>query len=743
MLEGFRRGVIKVLGGIPVPKAIRQSLQLKTVGTGVQFVGGGSDFKTILRLDGSVNPDAEELTRTIAMATSAYCYTAVMYRASKVSEPPMYLAQDTGDEGGGSVEVRLHDIVPLLALPSPDFDMVELLSRTEIYLLTTGACAWLKIRDMAGRVARLMPFSGDEIKTASADGLIYGRFELLTSRGVWEPYDRDDIVYFKEINPSSWRTNLSRIDVALSQLDLGHQVNRTVRNFMRKAMFPGGVISPHKDWDPEDDEWDAFVNAVEAWHSGPAAAGTPLVLQGGTTFSRAAIPLKELLPVELLDRIEAVVGSVFGVAPIVLGWKVGLENSPWSQMAEARQSVYEETIIPRWGFIKRTASRQLLTPEEIAQGFKLAFNTDDVAALRADDLVRAQVVAALRDEWTRDERRSYTGQEPFGEDDPRGDQIGSSSGGGAGAATLTQLSELDPSRRGGLARSGPLPRVLIASALPSSSLPSEAEVLGEEGLKAILEGFPLEWVLFDVNTKASESDWTKGVERILNHQLKEVLGLASRYIREAKAESLDPDSVVEFISALVRWIADKGERQVAEGLYPLVYQTGSTGLKRAALMVGLDFAVLEPGLALYAKEEADFLASVMGETTGRKVAEIVQARLDAGGLLRDLRKDLEESAAFSRSRAQLVARTETTRAWNGAQRRSLSEYERNSDETVLMYKTWLNAGDARVRDAHLNAPAGVGGERKRIDEPYSNGLQEPSEPNCRCTQTFDLETVGA
>lgn len=720
-IGNFRRGLITMLGGLPRPsrpplpanKAMAMQQQIKTVGSGVQWVGS-PDFRSIIRLDSVSDPDAEELTRSIALATSAYCYTATMYRASKVSEPPLYLIQE--DVEGGETVITDHEIIPLLDEPSLDFDMTELLARTEIYLLTTGAAAWVKVRDLAGRAVQLQPFSGDEVRTYSADGRIYGGFKILMSTGGWKDYAPEEVVYFKEINPSSWRVNLSKLDVALSQLDLGHQVNRTIRNFMRKAMFPGGVVSPHPDWDPEDDEWDEFKNMIDAWYGGPAAAGNPLVLQGGATFSRAAIPLKELLPTELLDRIEATVGSVYGVAPIVLGWKVGLENSPWSQMGEARISVYEETISPRWTEFRRKMGRQLLTPEERAAGYALRFDLTDIAALRADDKARADVAMQMRDEWTRNERRAYTGQEPLGDEDPRGDEIGTGAAAAGAEAFLTQLSSHS-----------------VSSGLSKAF----AAAYGEKRL----EGKALEWAVFDLNTKASETSWSRVVAKILDDQRRQVIALALEHLKPVKAEGsgIDPDSTLQFIEALAKWTREKGEKQLASGLYPLVVGTGTVAVKRAAAQVGLNFAVLEPGLLTYAKEEAEFLASVMGETTGRKVATIVQNRLDAGGLISDLRKDLEESAAFSRTRAQMVARTETTRAWNGAQRRTLSEYEQDSDETVKMYKEWLTAGDDRVREEH----AEISGEKRRIDETFSNGLQEPGEPNCRCTLLYTMEQVEA
>lgn len=719
-----------------MPTVDPSPVAVKAAGSGVDWVGSTS-ARQVWKLDATVDPDAEELTRGIALATSAYCYTAVMYRAAKFSEPPLYVAQE--DVDGGETVVQDHDLMFLFDVPSPDFEMSELLALTEVYMLITGACLWLKMRDPAGRVSRLQPFSSDEVRTYSSDGRIYGRFEVLTTGGHWKPYPPEDVVWFRELNPLSWRSSLSKVDVALSQLDLGHQVNRTVRNFMKKAMFPGGVVSPDKDWDPEPDEWDAYKNAIDAWYTGPANAGAPLVLQGGTTFSRAAIPLKELLPAELLDRIESVVSSVFGVPPIVLGWKIGLENSPWSQMGEARQSMYEETTIPRWNTISRKMSRQMLPPEDIASKMTIKFDLTDVAALRADDKARADVASLMREEWTLNERRIYTGQEPLPEDDPRGDEIGT---GGGGMDDLFNLGDA-------------VDTVDEADDEEDDTGPKQAHELfatGDEDaaldlLSKHIYDVPaskadtkqLEWMLFELNTKAAERTWTRSVKAILDDQLEQVLRLANKYVHPTKADGLDPDSTVEFISALAEWITTHGDKQVARGLYPLVVSTGTLGLKRAAAQTGLSFSVLEPGLLNYAKEEADFLASVMGETMGRKVARVVQKRLKMGGLLADLRKDLEKSSAFSRDRAKLVSRTETTRAWNGAQRRGMSDWERAQDEKARAYKEWLDSMDDRVRDEHIL----MRGEKRRVDEAYSNGLQEPSEPNCRCTQLFSIETVGA
>src|SRR5687767_6590163 len=80
--------------------------------------------------------------------------------------------------------------------------------------------------------------------------------------------------------------------------------------------------------------------------------------------------------------------------------------------------------------------------------------------------------------------------------------------------------------------------------------------------------------------------------------------------------------------------------------------------------------------------------------------------------------------AFGRGWAMLVARDEATRDTNGAPTEALQS--RQAETGVRFVKRWSTALDERVRDEH----EAMEGETVLIDQPFSNGLQFPSEPNC-------------
>jgi len=676
--------------------------------SGVSFVGN-PDWRSVIRFDqAGLDRDATELTRATAFATAAYCYTAMEWRARRVAEPPLMVVRETPE---GEEWVPEHPLAELLDQPRPDVDMAELLDRTQRYRDLTGACLWVLDRrigfgsDGSRPIpAFITPFSGHEFRSQAQGEFIYGTYQVRTQAGQWTPVDRADVIHFRDVNPNSWRETVSRVDAALINLNLGHTVTRIVSRFVSQAMFPGGIISPHPEWHPSEEEWTLWKELVEAWHNGPANSGKNLYTPGGTTFSRVASGLVDLIPAPILDRVEATVASVFGLTPVVLGWLTGLQNSPWSQMAEARTQSYEDTIEPLWRDMERRIGRVLLTPAERAAGLLIRFDTSKVRALQADEEQRSRISQNNADIWTVGERRLFTGKDLL--EDDRDDLIP----GLVEPAPADALGQGDPP---------PDPNADPAAAPP------------EPG-KASRDTRDLLWLLYDGESKAAEPGWERAIFGHLTWLKGQVADAAQRLLEPIAAKAgLTPGSEDAFQHELGE-ILEQSRTTLVALTHPLLLKTGGRAVGRLAGRLRLSFQVLEPGLAKYASREAAFLARVMGETTGQAVAATVQKGLSAGETIADLVKRLEDLPAFDRTRAKLVARTETTRAWNGAQRTSLSEYSKVSGRQAV--KQWLSARDDRVREEHQ----ALDGEERPIDAPFSNGLLEPGEPNCRCTLIYSL-----
>jgi hypothetical protein len=89
---------------------------------------------------------------------------------------------------------------------------------------------------------------------------------------------------------------------------------------------------------------------------------------------------------------------------------------------------------------------------------------------------------------------------------------------------------------------------------------------------------------------------------------------------------------------------------------------------------------------------------------------------------------------LTRQRANTIARTETSRAYNFANEESIKQA---MDAGLISggWKIWRTAGDDRVREEHMD----MEGERVRIGETFSNGSEYPDDINERCVVEYVLE----
>jgi len=125
----------------------------------------------------------------------------------------------------------------------------------------------------------------------------------------------------------------------------------------------------------------------------------------------------------------------------------------------------------------------------------------------------------------------------------------------------------------------------------------------------------------------------------------------------------------------------------------------------------------------------------VSQTTIDDIEKILQDALNSGWGVDRTVKELGNSE-IPVWRAKLIVRTESARATNFAQMAAADQ------EDVEMEKMWIAIEDNRTRKSHSHA--GVDGQRVDIDQPFSNGLMFPGDPNgsaaetcnCRCTMGY-------
>lgn len=642
-------------------------------------------------------------------AAARLAYSCMRYRATKLIEPPIWVSDE--QDGEESWVKGAHPIEELLQRPNPDMSMSDLLELTSLYLDSTTGCVWHKVRDGAGRPARLYPYSGDELKVESAlddDGLprIFGKFTLTVAGGRKKVVGPDDVVYFRNANPGDLHSSLPPLHAALARLRIERQLEAGIGHGLRNAVrvgssikFPDGVtLTPAQI---EEYQRLLLVGYTEAVNRAKA------MVTGNATYQTHDLALDGLSGGVLTEENEVAVCSCFQVHPAVVGARVGLiHSSDKHNMDAVVDMFYDIMALPTWSRWEDTLTVSLLRDFDPNPRHFLRFDKTRVRALKEDLSDKALVVDKLRPELDLDERRALLGYP---------------------AATPEQRDEITASQTAANPFAG------LGKALTGKSLPPfiESKVTDRETL----------WKLRDSSVRKQEAAWLVAATKQLAKDRRAALALADETLKPGKAAApgvetkgppfgADPESVRRLIAALA-------EKLDIENAWSSIAKTQTSATARravrnAAAEVGLSFDVLQPGLSKYVTEHAADLVQGVGDTTRSALKDALKAGLEAGEDIPALRKRIEESGAFAPSRAELIARTEATTVTNNAGVASLSNWAAENESTVE--KSWLATQDARTREEH----AAMDGETVRIDDVFSNGLAAPGEPNCRCSLTYAI-----
>ena len=164
-------------------------------------------------------------------------------------------------------------------------------------------------------------------------------------------------------------------------------------------------------------------------------------------------------------------------------------------------------------------------------------------------------------------------------------------------------------------------------------------------------------------------------------------------------------------------------RGVSEEMVPV---SARGALRDLGIEANISQGIVEKFIIKRANKLKDVPQNIYDQIKGQ-----LQEGVEAGDSEEDMAERIED--AFEQvydGRARVVARTEAASAYGTAAHEAMKE-------AGFETKQWLSAEDAFVRPSH----AEIDGEVVPIDEPFSNGLMFPGDPdgdpeeviNCRCT----------
>lgn len=666
---------------------------------GVTFVGDTRRYTYILNgvpIGADVDNPADYIRGVAAYQTAALAYICIRYRAMKVREAPLMVVTEAQD---GEQWIPGHPLEPLLRRPNADYGMRRLIEATETFLCLTGACIWVKNYNRAGAVGSLYPFSRDEYEVESDRTRLFARYKV---NNEW--IDASRVVPFSYFHPGNTLGAMAPLDAALTHLKIGGDLANRVRNHVRNAMMPGGIYVADKDWHSTDEEFDRLkleLNTMfQAVNSGKTA-----VAEGGGKLEKG-FTLQELSLGELWREVEATVCGVFNVPASLVGTVVGLENSPWSHLATAKQSFYDECVLPEWADMEEATTEHLLREVDTNPAHMVRFDKSRIRPLQKDLALQSTIAVASARILSLNERRLLMGYPRS--TDPRADEIPE------------------------------LAAPLVPVGAPGNDPEEDPEDEAEKGRRREVERkfATLRLAYTDAITEQHSAalELTAGAQ--LARDRERLAAIAQRELgKGAKETSPDRRARERTFVQMEAYLDGPSGESWAKYTTPLLRAAAEDALVATVVPdLNLDAVLLRPHLGSYIQREAAFLITNVTDTTKQAVRDALARTIDDG--TEATVKAIREDTAFNRARARLIGRTETTRVLNGAPLEALQQYGATTDQKFT--KSWLATLDDRVRDEH----EAMNGETVAIDSNFSNGLSAPGEPNCRCGLTYGVEGVS-
>lgn len=351
---------------------------------------GGVRSTQIIGVDRAVAPETrlEPLIKN-GWRKNELIYACVSKKANTASQTRLMVVRKKSE-----TELPNHPLRTLLQRPNKF--MTESNFYTAIIILQdfAGNCYFEKVRSRAGRTVELWPVRPDWMKahldsTGMQTGWVYTPpglsphfFELvdILSIRLWDPLNE----YF----------GYPPVAVAARVGDLDNGMTDYVRMVFEKGGIPPGILTSTQPIT------DAIADRIRAlWrekYGGVTNWDAPVILGHDTKYQSTGLSFQQL-GMDLLDqRAEVRICMVLNVPPTLINSKIGLERAVESNVKEIQRNWWDNDLIPLYKHIGDSIRNSLLTLE-YPDGLDLKWDFSDVPALQDDrDKTRQVALEALR-----------------------------------------------------------------------------------------------------------------------------------------------------------------------------------------------------------------------------------------------------------------------------------------------------------------------------------------------------------
>lgn len=656
-------------------------------------------------------------------------FSAVAYKERAIGSVPLLAYKGSPDN-----PERLpptHPLAMLAARPNPFQSWREFQRQRVAYLNLSGnSFTYVDRPSRNAPPVALYNLRPDRVYVIPGKNSLRGYLYKPEEKGIRDGFAilPQDMMHVKFTNPKDpyegFGAGLSPLAPLAQSADVDNNITKYLKLLFERGTMLSGMLTFKMPLDDAQiarirSRWKDIYGGVENWDE----IG---IMDSEASYQKLGMTFEELGFESLDERNETRILGPFGVPPILLGTRTGLARSTMSNYAEARRQCWEDTLLPEIELFG-DEDRYFLQTDD---GAWVAYDLSRVPALQKD--LPKLVDTAFR-MWSMGVPANIAFREvglmlpPL----PGGDvSYLPTSVIPAGAAADT-TSTADGS-------------TTAATEDTRKAKAADEEPGWSDEEKAVI------WKALDDIAVSYEDEFRAGAAAAFEVDKREILAL----VGEAKARSLLQKATIQWqmvFDDVLTYLRDKAGENWRQTFTPLISGAVKGTASYWNVQAGLAFDVrnlnAEEWFINYMLKFADPITA----TSEREIAGIIQLGIQEGWSIPEMQNALEKmftqwiggnvtdwnfaDVRLPPWRAELIARTETTRATNAG---SFQIYKANN----VKEKEWLSTQDDRVRDSHKNANRQV----RAIDTPFDIGTSKMMYPgdaslgaplaefgNCRCT----------
>lgn len=306
--------------------------------------------------------------------------------ATSAPEAPLKVYKDTDK---GLMEDENHWLSKLLQQPNENQSSFELWEYGHTYLNTGGRMIFELIRagGPGGEVVEIYPLRPDRIRVVPGVDSPVSHYEYWVDgkKIIYEPWE---ILEIKFPDPLDEFNGLSPIKRVSRELGIDNEATDFTSTFFENAAVPYGLLTTEQNLG--EPEADRIRFRWQRWFKG-ARRFMVAVLGKGMKYERMGLSFQEMEFEQLRSFTETRLCAAFGVDPVLLPSWVGIKHGgKYSNYAEARKHLWEETIIPT---LRRIESK--ITSQLLEEGVVAKFDLSEVQAMQEDENEKAERVSGL------------------------------------------------------------------------------------------------------------------------------------------------------------------------------------------------------------------------------------------------------------------------------------------------------------------------------------------------------------